>query len=338
MADRELNDTIDVWRCLDAATGESRWAVRYPAAGRLDYGNSPRATPLIDGNRVILVGAHGHVCCVSLDSGQQLWQRNARTEFGVTEEMPWGMCGSPLIVSGRLILNPRGPAASLVALDPATGKTLWTAPGRPASYGSLIAGKLGGKLQIVGHDKTTLGGWDPATGKRLWTLDAVSDHDFNVPTPIIDNGRLLVVTESDGARLYDFDNQGQIVPKPLARFEDLKPDTQTPVIIGQRVFCVSHRLVSLDLRHSLKPVFEAEDEAFREHASLIASSDKLLISTGSGELLLIDPQADKFKLLGRQKVFDDEAGLLSHPAIVGKRLFIRGSREIVCVDLSVPAE
>ena len=109
-------------------------------------------------------------------------------------------------------------------------------------------------------------------------------------------------------------------------------------MISQRVFCVSRGLVCLNLDKSLQPVFEADDAAFDEHASLIASADKLLVSTGSGELLLIDPRADKFKLISRQKVFDDETGLLSHPAIVGKRLFIRGSREIVCVDLSVQSE
>jgi hypothetical protein len=89
VADRELDDTVDAWRCLDAATGKSRWAVRYPAPGGLDYGNSPRAAPLIDGERVFLVGAQGHVHCVDLETGRLLWQRHARDEFGVTAEMPW---------------------------------------------------------------------------------------------------------------------------------------------------------------------------------------------------------------------------------------------------------
>ncbi len=34
------------------------------------------------------------------------------------------------------------------------------------------------------------------------------------------------------------------------------------------------------------------------------------------------------------KVFDDEHGLLSHPALVDKRLYVRGSREFVCVNLT----
>ena len=63
--------------------------------------------------------------------------------------MKWGFCGSPLLVDNKLILNPGGPAASVVALDPTSGKTIWQTPGRPASYGSLIAGKLGGKVGVL---------------------------------------------------------------------------------------------------------------------------------------------------------------------------------------------
>jgi outer membrane protein assembly factor BamB len=334
VADRELDDTVDAWRCLDALTGELRWTVRYPAPGSLDYGNSPRTTPLIDGDRVFLVGAHGHVTCVSLESGKQSWQRNMKLAFGVTEEMKWGFCGSPLLVDGKLILNPGGPEASVVALEPATGKTIWATPGNPASYGSLVAGKLGGKLQIVGHDQTTLGGWDPATGKRLWTLASISKDDFNVPTPIIEKGQLIVTTESDGARIYNFTADGQIIPEPQARFAGLKPDTQSAVVVGNRLFGASQELYALKLDKNLELAYEAQDEAFAEHVSIIASPDRLLITTGTGELILAAAQGDKFKVLSRQTVLEGESGLLSHPAIVGKRLFVRGSREVVCVDLA----
>lgn len=333
VADRELDDTVDVWRTFDAATGAPKWTFRFPAEGRLDYGNSPRGTPLIDGDRVILVGAHGHVHAVSLATGKPLWQRNTRLEFPCEEELPWGVCASPLLVEGKLILNPGAPHASLVALDPATGKTLWTSPGGPPSYGSLIAGKIGGKLQIIGHDKTTLGGWDPATGKRLWKREG-AEGDFNVPTPVIVGKQLLVVTENAGARLYEFAEDGKIVPESVAHFADLRPDTQSPVVVGNRVFCARDQFYCLDLQKSLQATYASDEEAFAEHVSLVGTDDRLLIATAAAELILIDPRADRFQPLSRLRVLPNEAGLLSHPALVGTKLFLRGSREIVCVDLS----
>jgi hypothetical protein len=59
----------------------------------------------------------------------------------------------------------------------------------------------------------------------------------------------------------------------------------------------------------------------------------LLITTAEAELLLIDATADRFTLVGRLKVLKGDGGLLSHPALVGTRLYLRGSGEIVCVDL-----
>ena len=37
--------------------------------------------------------------------------------------------------NGKLIVNPGAKDASLVALEPATGKVVWKCPGKPASYG-----------------------------------------------------------------------------------------------------------------------------------------------------------------------------------------------------------
>ena len=54
--------------------------------------------------------------------------------------------------------------------------------------------------------------------------------------------------------------------------------------------------------------------------------DRLLVSTSQAELLLIDARASEYKLLGRQKVIDGEDGLLSHPALVGRRLYLRARR------------
>ena len=54
---RDARDQKDLWTCLEADTGDLRWSLTYPAPGRLDYGNSPRATPLISGERAWLLGS-----------------------------------------------------------------------------------------------------------------------------------------------------------------------------------------------------------------------------------------------------------------------------------------
>ena len=44
----------------------------------------------------------------------------------------------------RLIVNPGSPRDSLVALDLKTGKTVWSASGAEANYGSYLLANVGG--------------------------------------------------------------------------------------------------------------------------------------------------------------------------------------------------
>ena len=268
-----------------------------------------------------------------MKTGNLLWKKEVRKEFGAQDEMKWGMASSPLIAQGKLILNPGGPQAALVALEPRTGSVLWKSPGEPAAFASFIHTRLGGKEQIVGYDNVSLGGWDIATGKRLWKLAPENEHDFNVPTPVVASGKLVLSTENNGTRLYGFDEQGHIQPKPLARYGDLAPDMHTPVVVGNRLFGVQGALHCLNLADNLKPLWVGEDEAFFEYATIIAGDDKLLITTQRGELVLVDAKADSFKLLGRLTVFPDENGVYAHPALAGKKLFLRSSSSVVCLEL-----
>ena len=82
----------------------------------------------------------------------------------------------------------------------------------------------------------------------------------------------------------------------------------------------------------MKTVWRARDRSLADYGAIFASKDRLLL-IGSGELLLVDPSAPKFQVLNRLKVFDDRAEIYSHPAIVGKHLFIRGESAIRCISL-----
>lgn len=332
VADRDPADLLDIFRCLAPDTGAELWKLEYAAPGELDYGNSPRATPLVYEGRVFLLGAHGDLHCVRLADGHVIWKRNLRTEFG-TKSTSWGYCSSPLIVDGRLVVNPGAAEASVAALDPADGKTLWKTPGGAVAYSSFIAGRFGGVRQIVGYDADSLGGWDAATGKRLWRLVPPERGDFNVPTPIDLGGRLLVTTENNGTRLYEFDAQGKIIPKPAATNKALAPDSSTPVVVGTRVFGCWQGLYCLDAGAGLAATWASEDRAFDGYASLVASPTRVLVTTAAGELVLLDARGPEFKVLSRQRPFGEECEILSHPAVAGRRLYLRSDACVACLGL-----
>jgi outer membrane protein assembly factor BamB len=331
--DRDLTGASDIFRCLDAATGEQLWQLEHISPGELDYGNTPRATPLIHDGAVYLLGAFGHLHCVDLLTGAPLWDKDLPLEYGAP--LPtWGYTSSPLVADGKLIVNPGAAEAAVVALDPADGSEIWKSPGQPAAYSSFIAGAFGGVRQVVGYDKTSLGGWDLKTGRRLWTLVPPNPDDFNVPTPIDLGGRLLVSTENNGTRLYQFHRDGTIDPQPIAENLDLAPDTSTPVIAAGLLFGCWGDLVCLDARNGLRSLWTGKHRAFRDYASLVATDDRVLVTSVKGELMLAAVEPTGFRLLSRHEAFDGPSEVHAHPAFVGSRIYIRNDDSVRCLELS----
>lgn len=337
VGDRDAANRADVFRCLDAETGDELWTVAYPAIGQLDYDNAPRATPLVQEDRVYFFGAFGDLTCADVRTGNVVWRTNIRLQFLALDKLPWGTCSSPLLVDGLVIVNPGVPTASIAALDAATGKVRWRSPGEPQGYGSLIAAKFGGVHQIIGHTQESLCGWDVATGRQLWTLKPRIAGDFNVPTPAVIGGKLLVATEGNGGRIYEFAEGGVINPEPVAVNKKLNPQMSTPIAVGHRVFCVNRGLSCFDASRGLDRVWNSKDRAFTEYGALVASENRLLVQGRGGELILLDATSDEPRILSRTAIAVDEASqgaeLFTFPAIVGKRLYVRSEREIVCVDL-----
>jgi len=332
VADKSQERDQDIWRCLDAETGHELWTVAYPTPREMEFTNTPRAAPVIHGGFAYLLGAFGDLHCVSIEGSQIIWRRNIVKEFNA--KLPtWGMCSTPLVADDLLIVNPGAPEASLAALGLYTGETVWQTPGEPAGYGSLILGTFGGLRQIVGHDATSLGGWDPNTGRRLWTLLPTKKGDFNVPTPVNIDGRLLIATENNGTRLYHFDADGRINPTVVAQNSRLAPDTSTPVVIDGLVFGCFRGLFCLDLSNGLRTLYSTEgDGAFTDYTALIAGNGHILAITVKGELLLLKAARDAYTPISRLRLFEG-VEVWSHPALIANRLYVRSMREICCFVL-----
>ena len=334
VAERDFSDERDVYRCFNSEDGELIWRLSFPARGNLDYGNAPRATPVIYDGHAYVLGAFGDLRCLDLSDGSVLWERQLIREFGA--RLPtWGTCSPPLIMEDLVIVNPGSTNAALAALDLCTGHTRWTTPGAPAAYSAFVAGEFGGRRQFIGYDDRSLGGWDPATGERLWRFVPPVNGDFNVPTPIAFKDGLVVASENNGTRFYRFDRDGKIISTPAAQFADLSPDTSTPVITNNRIFGADQeRIYCLD-GATFKPIWEREEKNLGDHASLLADDERVLIITIRGELILLDARTNDSPVIARMNLFQEDVEVYAHPALVGSRLYARGGDALICVDLAV---
>jgi outer membrane protein assembly factor BamB len=317
----------DVFHCYRVDSGDVVWThtMDNPNA-EMPFGAATRATPCIAGGKVYLLNALGDLDCLQLDTGAVVWHRNLVKDYGA--ELPmYGYCASPLIVDGKLIVAPGAKEASLLALDPDAGHTLWSTPGEPAAYASFITGTFGGKVQIVGYDQAGLGGWDLATGTRLWSLKPEVEGDFNVGTPLAINGKLLVSTENNYTRFFTFDATGKLTPKPAATNDTFGPDSATPVFLNGRLYGTHFGLHCLDVTKGLKTLWKNEkNDHFNPYASLIAGNNRVMLFTESGFLYLL-ADGPTCQVLGSYQVCHKT---WSHPALANGRLFIRDEKWVYC--------
>lgn len=319
---RSVDDQSDVFVCFDPITGAQLWQLRYAAPGQLDYGNSPRATPLISDPFVYLLGAFGDLKCVDIDSGEVKWSKHLVKDLG--GQLPvWGYGWSPTLVDGHLIVMPGGKKCSIAALSVTDGSVIWQTPGETAAYATPQLATWNDRPQIIAYDTKSLGGWDSVTGVRLWSVIPGEPNDFNVPTPIVLPKGLVVASENNGTRRYEVDSSGVVNPEPTSQVKTIDPDAHTPVVIGSQLIIAERELISLDLEKQLAVRWRIKDRALRAHNSLIVAGDELLIVTQGGEVLLVEVSENAGEIKARHKLGGDADYLLSHAAFSGNTLFVR---------------
>ena len=186
----------EVVECLHPVTKAPCWQFRYATAYRDRYGynNGPRSSPVIDGERVYTLGAEGKLHCFELTTGEGLWSRDLRTEYGVQQDF-FGTASTPLAENGLLIVVVGAPGgACVVAFDGATGREVWRAGEWGPSYASPVPATLHGERRVLvfagGESTPPAGGLlsiDPANGEVDFTFPFRSRtyESVNASCPVV---------------------------------------------------------------------------------------------------------------------------------------------------------
>jgi outer membrane protein assembly factor BamB len=202
--------------CLHPETGEMYWQFAYPTtfSDRYGYNNGPRASPVIDGDRVYTYSALGKLHCFALASGELLWARDIAKEFKVPQDF-FGTSSTPLIEGDLLILNVGAPGGPTVAaFDKQTGKMAWGSGDQwGASYASPVPATVHGKRRVFvfagGESRPPTGGLlslDPLSGKIDFAFPwrSRSFESVNASSPVIVGNQVLVsASYRTGAALLD---------------------------------------------------------------------------------------------------------------------------------------
>jgi outer membrane protein assembly factor BamB len=178
---------------LSAADGKELWKTKIGPTW-VDRYPGPRSTPTVDGTSLYALGTEGDLLALDAATGQVRWQKNLPRDFGGMVMSDWKFAESPLVDGDRLIVTPGGSDAALVALDKASGKTIWKAKvpalgqaGRDgAGYSSVVISNGAGVKQYVQLMGRGVVGIRASDGEYLWGYNRVANGVANIPTPVVE--------------------------------------------------------------------------------------------------------------------------------------------------------
>jgi len=323
----------------EAATGKELWRQVYPrAAFKSLFGNGPRATPVVEGDRLYTHGVTGVLACWDAATGKPVWQIDTLKEFKAPN-LFFGISCSPILEGDLLLLNVGGPGASIVAFKKATGEVAWKVLSDKASYSSPIVIGQGRGRQAVFLTHDGLAGLSPADGSVFWKFGLVDQLSESSTTPVLAGDLLIgssVTTGSTALKLEVRDGKPGFTE--AWKNPALTCYISTPVAVGRDHLYVVTGTLKKPPTAALRCVETASGkelwnlpEVGQFHATLLRTGDdKLLLLGDGGQLSLVDPNAREYRELAKSKI----CGFTwAHPALAGGRLFVRDAESLRCVSL-----
>jgi len=345
--DVELNkpESRERLHCFEERTGKVLWVYGYEEHYSEwtfvpERGAGPTATPIVEQQRVYVVGANGYTHCLDVKTGNVIWEKNIGREYQVAEMA----CRPSPLIEGSLLIVFTGakPGATVLALDKLTGKEIWKALDDPVSNSSPIAITSGGRRQLIVWTDTSLTSLDPANGHTYWREHMVTSNNDSVATPVFWGNRLLVsglMLELGG----DPPAASFRWPENRVPSKRILSNTSTAVPQGEYIYtCRSPGdLVCLEAATgrqvwSTNTVTEAKNGA---SINITPQGGGFFLFTDEGNLIRAQLSPAGYREIGRSHLidptwpFNGRKFVYAPPAFANRHVFARSEAEVVCASL-----
>ncbi len=324
---QEQRGDDEVVACYHATTGEPVWRHRDAARFWESVGGAgPRGTPTLSGGRVYTLGGTGILNVLDAGDGTVVWSRDAAADTGA--ELPtWGFSGSPLVTGDLVVVAVSG---ALAAYDLATGEPRWSGPAGGEGYSSPHLLTLGGVEQILQLNGDGLAGVAPADGTLLWQ-HPWQGHPIVQPALTADGDVLISVSAESGTRRIALARgPGGWTTEERWTSAGLKSYFNDFVVHHGHAFGFDGSILAcIDLADG-----ERQWKGGRYGGGqliLLADQDLLLVVSEKGELALVKATPEEFTELARFPAVEGKTW--NHPVLVGDRLLVRNSQEMVAFRL-----
>lgn len=351
--------------CFDA-TGKPLWNCEHPTnfEDMLGYNNGPRATPVVDGDRVYTYGAEGTLQCVQVADGKLVWRIDTLKDFGVVKNF-FGVGSTPLVYGDLLIVcvggsPPGGPSdvysangqvesngSAVVAFDKATGKVRWKTGDELASYSSPVVAKIDGHDVVFMFARGGLMAIEPTKGEVLahfpWRARRL--ESVNASTPVVVGNEVFISeTYEIGSALVRFTGKSfeEIwTDRNRRRNQAMALHWNTPIEHHGYLYGSSgYHTPEAELRCvEWKTGKVMWSEPGMGRSSLLLVEDKIICLSEDGSLRILNTTAQKFDEVTKWEMMGaDGKPLLPYPswaapALANGLLYVEGANRLVCLRL-----
>ena len=337
MGARGNDDGTEQLIAVDTKKGTELWSADVGSTLDNGWGDGPRATPTVDGDRVYAMGGKGGLICADVKTGRIHW-RASMTDLG--GKIPtWGYCESVLVDGDQLICTPGGSKGAVAALAKKTGKVIWRSTDFTdgAQYSSVIAIEHNKKRQYVQLTMQSLVGLDAKNGELLWRSDWPGQTAV-IPTPIYHDGHVYVssgygvgcklvrLEKNDAADVYSNkvmkNHHGGVirVGGHLYGYSDRAGWTCQDFMTGKRVW--------------------SEKKKLGKGCLTFADGHLYCVDENDGTVVLAEASHEgwnekgRFKLSPQTKRRKPSGRVWTHPVVANGRLYLRDQEYIYCYDVS----
>ena len=338
--------------CLDPVSGNKIWRTPVetsPGRYNFGYGNGPRSTPTIDGDRVYVLVHKGDLLCLNLADGKRVWAKNLVKDLGGS--IPgWGYAESVLIDGQKLVCTPGGKKGAVAALDKTNGNVLWRSEDLKdgAGYSSLIIADVGGIKQYITQTMESACGVDAINGKLLWRRTDLKRRVAVIPTPVFYKDHVFTTAGYEaGCELIKLKKTGPdaIKAEKVYTSKVMTNHHGGVVRVGEYLYGFSDK----NNQWLCLPFLEAGGEDGPKPAWTSKKLDKGSVSYADGHLycygqrkgdvVLVKATAKdwiedgRFTIPEHSQLRPRSGGVWAHPVIANGKLYLRDYEWLFCFDL-----
>ena len=315
--------------CLDM-NGKVQWKSEIDDAWTRSHPGS-RATPTIDGDSLYLLSGNGVVTCRDADTGADKWSKNTK-DFG-GRPGGWGYAESILILGKLAVVKPGGDKC-IVALDKATGETIWTSSGFSGGpeYSSCLPFTFEGQQCLATGTRSGIVCVDAATGEKLWMNDWCKGNTANCPDPAYADGHVFWSNGygKGGVCMKLKTEGGKVDADPAWTTKELVCHHGGYVIHEGHIYG-NHNggWACLDLKTGEK---KWEEKGVGKGSLCWADGMLFLFGEQGGRAGLATCSPDGMEMRGTFSV-EGSGPSWAHPVVIGGRLYLRYDTHLYCFDV-----